>query len=51
MKHIPFYFLLAMRFLTPANAYSVFSFYSGARYWLQQSSDYHDRRALPVRND
>ena len=28
-----------------------FSFYSGARYWLQQSSDYHNRRALPVRND
>lgn len=28
-----------------------FSFYSGARYWLQQSSDYHNRRALPVRAD
>ncbi len=28
-----------------------FSFYSGSRYWLDQSSAYHNRRALPVRTD
>ncbi len=28
-----------------------FSFYSGSRYWLDQSSSYHNRRALPVRAD
>ncbi len=28
-----------------------FSFYSGSRYWLDQSSSYRNRRALPVRVD